>query len=259
MKILKYAALLAGLSVVANAIVDIAPVEITGDKAYTGYVGGSYSDRTGNVVINEYGIQVKLQKEFDEKHMFFIQGSTYHLSKSDIDISDTTFSHTRFLRKITDKFYVEAFIQHKTDPYKKKDLRLLAGGNLRYKLLDNNTYGKLYIGAGLFHENVDFTNDAKLTEDTPLEDTSLVRANTYISYGTNLFETTKLDIIAYYQPAKDRYGLTDEYASATSQLTVDIHKNLSLVVSHLWGYTSIPGLGVDKVDKTVKTSINYKF
>lgn len=236
----------------AYAIVDIAPVEISGKVGVSGNIAASYSEKSGNTEKKEYDGSGKVQYEFDAINMAFVKASVEKTKTNNIETENKSFSHLRYLRKLNnDTLYAEGFIQHKIDTFKEIDLRLLVGGNLRYKILNTQNYGKLYLGLGLFDEEIKHTNGSSQ------DDISVIRVNSYIAYTNQITDSTKFNMNGYFQPSTE--DIENKYSSLLAELEVKIIKKLSLNISYEYDHNSNPPIGVDKTDTVMKTSLMYSF
>ena len=144
------------LAINAWAIVDIAPVEIGDKVGVSGNIAASYASKSGNTEKEEYNFSGKLQYDSNESYLFFVQASYERAESFDVKTEDQTYSHARYLHKLgREDLYGEIFFQYRENIFKGIDTRYLLGGNLRWRVVNKADFGKLYIGLGAFHEEMD--------------------------------------------------------------------------------------------------------
>jgi hypothetical protein len=241
----------------AWAIVDIAPVEV-GDKPGTsGHVALSFSQKSGNTEKDEYDAGAKVQYDTNTTSVFFIQGTYERTESSDTKIEDQKFAHARYLYKLDERLYAEAFLQYKQNIFKGIDRRLLSGGGIRWRAFVTSLGSKVYLGLGVFDERLDYYPEHVVDDDQ-----KDLRMNSYIAYKGELSETTKLNLIAYYQPSFEESS--DHYASFMGELDIKIVGDFSLSFIYEIDYDSRPpvlvsGDKLKKQDRALKTALKWKF
>jgi putative salt-induced outer membrane protein YdiY len=236
----------------AWAVVDIAPQEVGTHPGFSGNLSVSYSSDTGNTEKDELDTSGKLQYDNRRNSVAFIQG-TYERSKaSGVETEDDTLIHARYLHRLYgETLYGEGFVQLYENAFRGIERRVLMGGNLRWRFAKIPRVGKLYLGAGVFQEEV------KYTGDFPEEDESLTRMNSYLAYTRPLAEKSDLSMIGYYQPAFE--SARDYYASFNAELTLHVVFELYLSFTYEFDYDASPPEGIEKEDQKIKTSLVWKF
>ncbi len=236
----------------AWAIVDIAPVEIGEKAGVSGNVAASYASKSGNTEKEEYDFSGKIQYDSNESYLFFVQASYERAESFDVKTEDQLYSHARYLHKLgRDDLYGELFFQYRENVFKGIDTRYLLGANVRWRVVNKADFGKLYIGLGAFHEEMDYT------DAVPDQDESTVRMNSYLAYTNQISDNAKLNMNAYYQPSLEQSS--DEYLSFLAELELHVVKQLYLSFVYELDYDSMPPLGVEKQYRMVKTSLSWKF
>ncbi|MDD5157381.1 DUF481 domain-containing protein [Sulfurimonas sp.] len=241
------------------AIVDIAPQEVGERPGFSGNIAGSYTGKSGNTQKNEYDFSGKIEYDNESNFLTFLQGS-YELTESKgVKIEDQKFFHFRFLHKLNNEsLYGEIFSQYKQDIFKDIDNRWLNGANIRWRFVDSSELGKLYLGAGILLENIQYVNSPNDPAGTAVQpDENSLRVNSYMAYKHNLNPSTKLSMIGYYQPSLEQGS--DYYASFTAELELRIIKEIYLSLIYRHEYDSKPAISVEKRDTMTKTSIVWKF
>ncbi len=236
----------------AGAVVDIAPQEVGSDPGWSGNINVSYSKKTGNTDTDEGDVGGKIQYDNNRKSLAFIQG-TYEQSKSsDVKTEDEMLTHARYLHKLyAETWYAEAFLQRYENTFRGIEGRWLAGGNVRWRFFSHPTLGKLYVGAGAFQEEIDYT------DDYPGEDQSNTRLNSYLAYTLKLGESTDFSMVGYYQPNWE--DSEDCYTAINAELKVHVVSGMYLSLSYEVDRDSHPPEGIEKVDEEISTSLIWEF
>ena len=238
------------------AIVDIAPVEVGENPGISGHLAAAFAQKTGNTEKDEYDLDGKVQYDTNGSSIFFIQGSYERTEAGDAKIEDQKFAHGRYLYKLHQRLYAEAFVQYRQNIFKGIDRRLLLGGGLRWQAFTTPMGAKVYLGLGGYDERISYY--PQYVADADLSD---FRMNSYIAYKGELSESTKLNLIAYYQPSFE--GVDDYYASFLGELDVKIVGDFSLALIYEIDYDSDPPQLVDgelkKQDRVIKTALKWKF
>lgn len=110
-------------------------------------------------------------------------------------VASTGYSHFRvnFMRK--NRLSYELFTQLQADKARGLDLRTLAGGGVRYRLLKEESSG-IYLGAGLMHEHEEWQNPEA---DGQLMVSDLLKSTNYLSAKAKLNDHVSTEGIVYYQ------------------------------------------------------------
>ncbi|WP_175490935.1 DUF481 domain-containing protein [Pontibacter chinhatensis] len=115
-------------------------------------------------------------------------------------VASTGYSHFRvnFMRK--KRLSYEAFTQVQADKARGLELRTLAGGGVRYRLLSGDD-GSVYFGTGLMHEHEEWENPDM---EQQLIVSDLFKSTNYLSGKLKLNEQVSTEGIAYYQVGHDK-------------------------------------------------------
>lgn len=251
-ELIKFVLIVLAMAVNSLAIVDIAPQEVGEKPGVSGNIAGAYADKSGNTQKKEYEASGRLQYDSNTSYLFFVQAAYERSTSLGVEIEREIYSHARYLYKLNEAtLYAELFTQARHNRFKDIDLRLLAGGNLRWRIVNNACFGKLYLGAGAFQERIDYI------PLSPEQDLDTLRGNSYIAYTQQFSDQARYSMIGYYQPSLEE--TSDEYASLLAELQINIYKKLYVNFIYEIDYDSKPPQGVAKQDKTLKTSISWKF
>ncbi|HOI33278.1 MAG TPA: DUF481 domain-containing protein, partial [Bacteroidales bacterium] len=166
------------------------------------------------------------------------------------------FIHLRTIRQLNmDKIMAEAFTQLEFDQFLQLRSRFLLGMGIRSDLVQLfsdsslNKPLKLFIGVGVMHEGEHYTTDPHVV-------VSHSRSTNYISLAMSLSDQAQLGFVTYYQPALEDFN--DFRFSADLNLTVDVIKNLALILKMRYLHRSIAiGESVND-DQEIKTGLIFK-
>lgn len=238
------------------AIVDIAPVDFKeSENGLSGSLFGAYELKRGNTDKNELDLGGRIQYDTDET-VTWLQGEMEKDKVSSITTDDNAFLHLRHVHQLYNPSWAaEAFTQYKTDKFKNLSDRILIGGGLRYKLLDTGEYNKIFVGLGLYDEEVKYTEDSETGIKDP--DENNIRINSYISYKTKFNNTLELSLLSYFQPKTD--DVKDYMTSATAELIIHLTKVFDLSYKIEYDYDSRPPTDVEKEDIDQRLSFIYRF
>jgi len=251
-KFIKYVLSLVLVASTTLAVDDIAPEEVGENPGISGNLAISYSTKSGNTDLDERDLSGKLKYDSNRRYLAFIQGTYEKTESSDVTTEDEIFSHARYIHKLNrETLYGEGFLQYFENSFQGIDYRWLAGGNLRWRFFSSTDWGKLYLGAGAFQEELNYI------DEFPEEDESMTRLNSYLAYTIKLAEKTDFSLIGYYQPAYDTAN--DYYSSIKAEITMQMVSDFYVSVMYEFEYDSRPPEGIEKKDREFTTSLVWKF
>lgn len=232
-------------------VVSIAPVEIGKQPGFSGELEASFETTRGNTEKDEYKGALNLKYDNNTSYVTWAEFNANYAEASGVKNSNKTYAHLRYIHTFVDKRTInwESFLQSETNEFTKINERFLAGGGLRFHLLDASL-GNAYIGTGAFYEHIDYSTQTDRSEDN-------LRLNLYISYDKDLTEDSQFALVGYYQPRVD--AIDDYIVSSAAQLKVRVYEKLFLSFKVNYNYDSKPAVGVKKEDFSQLTSLIYKF
>jgi hypothetical protein len=159
--------------------------------------------------------------------------------------------HLRYNRKITKKTKLEAFIQTQYDAISKVDLRLLLGVGPRFKLSNNDSHYRIYLGTLLMYEH------EKTTEAIGEIIQKDFRGSSYLSL--NFYPTEVISIISttYYQPKLESFR--DYRVLSNTTILFKIIKKLSFSASFDYSFDAFPVEGIPKAQYELTNGLLYEF
>lgn len=159
--------------------------------------------------------------------------------------------HLRYNRKISEKTKLEAFVQTQYDAVSEIDFRGLVGAGPRFKLSDNDSIYKMYLGTLVMyeHEKTSSTDGKIIHRD--------LRGSSYLSFS--IFPTKALTIVSttYYQPKLKSFS--DFRLSSDTSLVFKIVKKLSFTTSFNYSYDAFPADGIPKAQYELTNGLLYEF
>ena len=110
-------------------------------------------------------------------------------------VASTGYSHFRTNFFYRSPFSYELFVQAQADKARGLELRTLAGGGIRYRLLRTKN-ATIYVGTGLMHEHEEWENPG---EETNIIISDQLKSTNYVSLKTKLNDYVSTEGIVYYQ------------------------------------------------------------
>lgn len=168
---------------------------------------------------------------------------------------DHRFLHLRYVKRRSERWSMEAYLQHLADEFVEVQRRNLAGAGVRYEggfgnedRSDNESW--FAVGAGVFRETERYV-------DQP-DDQYETRGNFYVAVGTTLSEgRTRLALTTYWQPVVSAPSKFRSLSNFT--LTTTVTKALSLEIGIGHRHNTEPVAGVGKWELDYVTGIRYVF
>tara|TARA_Y100001980_G_scaffold14454_1_gene3930 strand:+ start:206 stop:979 length:774 start_codon:yes stop_codon:yes gene_type:complete len=127
------------------------------------------------------------------------------------------FSHLRFTKDISNKFFIELFTQYGFNDFLLMKERFLLGSGIRYQVLSGDKT-TTHLGFGFMQE--DETYDIKENQEM-----SLLRSTNYITFKLKLSDNTELYNTAYFQFDTKRFD--DNRILFDSDMNISINEKLS--------------------------------
>ena len=234
----------------AHAIITIAPVEIGAKPGLSGKLSASLQTKRGNTDKDEYSGGLRIQYDSNTTYLFWgdIIGSYGEASGS--TNTNKFYTHLRYLNKLNkDSLTAEVFVQSEGNEFTNVKYRRLAGGGLRYKFSESS-FGKFFIGAGAFFEQIRYTSEID-------PDESNVRINSYISYTKEFGDKSKVAYVGYYQPNTEDFE--DIVISNGLELKIHVVEKLYITLQVYYDVDTKPAIGIEESDFTQKTLFLWEF
>jgi hypothetical protein len=159
------------------------------------------------------------------------------------------FQHFRYNYKLSTPVTLEAFVQLQYNTIISIDFRSLFGVGPRFNLIQNDTVNsRLFIGTQYMYEYEE-ESTGKINRDH--------RISSYVSYGMPFKEIFLIDVIAYFQPAMNKYR--DVRTSVEAVFEITITKSLRFRLRQSIMYDSKPPEGIRNVFYNFGNGLVYNF
>lgn len=239
------------LSIVsAQAVINIAPVDIGEKPGFGGSIKGSLQTKRGNTDSDEYSVGIRLQYDNNVSYVIWSDLALNYAKASGTTNTNKTYAHVRYIHTMYRKdLNWEAYGQSQTDKFTKVQSRVLGGVGLRLHS-DIKKYGNIYFGLGGFTEHVTYTTSVDPSENN-------IRLNLYLAYKKDFSKRMNFSYIGYYQPNISSFS--DYILSNSAQLRVELYKQLYLSIEAIYNQDTKPAVGIQKYDFSQITSFVYKF
>ena len=239
-----------------NAIVNIESMQLgKSDRAkdFAGQLNLAINGKNGNTSNFKAGLGGRAQW-FKPGYTRFIVVNYEYGESSDVKDTDKSFLHIRHIADITPDFAWEVFAQLERNEFTRLSVRALAGGGVRWGLIEQPVNHELDLGLGAFYSVEKLDEQAGTTDGGRDE---LARGNIYLVYKYKISDHARLSNTVYYQPAFEEasdYRLLDQFG-----LQVDLTDRLSLNVSIDVAKDNQPPQNIKKTDSSYTTSLAYQF
>lgn len=183
------------------------------------------------------------------KHQFLVVTDHSFIKSEGDDFVNRGFQHLRYNYTFKDsgKVSLEAFQQGQFNKIQKINLRLLLGGGIRFKLIDQKNY-QLSFGTGFmgeYEELIDFGT----SED--------ILSTSYLSFDGQFNESIGLNTISYFQPKLIDFG-NYRFSNETS-LRFKINKYLTFKLIYSLTHDSRNISEVRKTNYIIKNALQISF
>ncbi|MEQ3693512.1 MAG: DUF481 domain-containing protein [Alcanivorax sp.] len=232
-----------------NAITDIeAKRRNQSADGWASSINAGFDAASGNSKKRNWNLGLNTGWQNTDHQVFGWYARTYE-SVNDDSVTDTTFSHLRYVRHYRETFGQETFLQYERDPFAALQSRFLAGAGVRFQYFWQPTQ-LIRQGVGLFHEQVEETNG-----DGAIE-AQLTRANLY-THGETPFGLGKLAGTVYLQPSID--DTEDLRALGRLSYSVPVASNTDLSWQWQARWDSKPPEGIERRNITTQFAVSVRF
>lgn len=229
-------------------------------KKYALNIGGSLTinnrSASADEPVNLFGYNFSIHGIYKpKKHAFIFIAHRNFLRINDSPFLNFGYAHARvnFLRE--NKLNYEVFTQISDDNFRGLRPRVIAGGSLRYRLVEKDN-SELIFGTGGFYEYEKWIHPV----DNQNVEINLLKSTNNIVFRFAVSETFNLNGILYYQVGydKDIKKFRNRY-SGEINLNAKISKKLNLVNSFNYSYEDRPIVPVTPFIFSFTTGINMEF
>jgi len=240
--------------VTALAIVNVEAVHIGAPvDGFSGAATASVGGASGNSSRFRGRADVHLQWHAGRHTDFAVFSYDYGKSRGRTD-TNREFAHLRHRFQFTSTWAVEGFGQAERDEFARLSFRGLAGGGLRYTLLEREDLAAVYLGLGGMFEREVLRRDFG-TSDPRGE--SRGRVNSYLNMQIQFNAQTRFSSTTFYQPAVTDIG--DFRLLEETALHIRLADGMELRLNVEVRYDSRPPQTVKTTDITYTTGITVSF
>ncbi|MCB1647667.1 MAG: DUF481 domain-containing protein [Pseudomonadales bacterium] len=219
------------------------------EDGVTNTLGFSFSGASGNDDSSKAEISEHFHWRANATTLMFL-ASWERGDSNGNDTADNSFAHLRYVRRLTDTFAIESYLQFQQDQFVELQRRRLLGAGVRFELWEQQNDRRLAVGAGLMQEYERYTGATDETRE--------LRANLYASVSLPLSDGGPVfTLSSYLQPALDDWGNLRTVNNMS--LKADIAQAFAVKFSLGYHYNGEPVRGVDKGDFKYATSLEYTF
>lgn len=236
----------------AQEIFNIESLREETDKKWTGSMGLNMGliKNTNNIfwISNSEYVQHKNSKNTD--YWLLYNSMSFQKLEGESFVNRGT-QHLRYNRKITEKTKLEAFAQTQYDAISQIDIRLLLGIGPRFKLSNNDSCYRIYLGTLVMYEY------EKTTVATGKDIQNNYRGSCYLSLNFYPTETIKIVSTTYYQPILK--SLSDYRLSSGTSIEFKIVEKLSFMANFNYSFDAFPVEEIPKAQYELTNGLKYEF
>ncbi|MEM1054416.1 MAG: DUF481 domain-containing protein [Bacteroidota bacterium] len=208
-------------------------------------LGGGFA--TGNTDFLQLNLGGRLDLVRERDNAFLVSNYTFSEVDGVTDVS-RAFAHIRYNRPIVPRLIAEAFAQIERNEQTRLERRYLAGGGLRYEILDREAIG-LALGATPMFEYERLAPAA-------MEDVSeAIRLSNYLSVRLEISETAEAFGVVYFQPRANDFD--DWRLLHESRLDLQMTEHFKVRLRATTRHDSQPPIGVEATDVMLTTGLVY--
>ena len=234
------------------AIINISPNEVGLRPGVSGYVQAAVNNQRGNTYKDEYNLASRISYDNNKSYVTWIDFNYAYGTAQGIENENKAYAHYRFLHTMyTEDWNWELFVQNEGDDFRKIQRRLLGGTGVRWRFLNSQAFGRIYLGVGGYYEYLNYTTPSV----NPVEHNS--RMNLYIAYTKKFGKDARVSLASYYQPKMN--AIADYYTYSGVSLLFYVYGAIYLKMEVHYTSDSMPAIGVKRDDFQHKASIGWKF
>lgn len=234
------------------AIVNISPNEVGLRPGISGNIQAAANNQRGNTDKDEYDIGATINYDNNRSFVTWLAFSYAYGQAAGVENENKAFLHYRYIHTLfSDDWDWEVFAQNQGDDFRQIQRRLLGGGDIRWRFLHGEQFGRIYLGIGAYYEFLNYTDP---TIDPKEYNT---RFSSYVSYTKKFGKDSRINLATYYQPKFKQWS--DYYLLSSASLLFYVYGSIYLKVALNYAYDTHPAVNVKKEDMQQTTSIGWKF
>ncbi len=167
------------------------------------------------------------------------------------DLINDGFQHLRYNYTLKDSSFItlEAFLQHQYNTIKLIERRFLAGGGMRFRLINSNRV-TAYTGTMAMYEYEQRSNEQR-------ELIEMARLSSYLSISWDILDNLSFKHIGYYQPSF--LNIKNYRLASETGLSLKMTKLLFFKMALKLTMESHPSAGINNLFYTWENSLQFKF
>ncbi len=206
--------------------------------------------------VNLFGVNSAVNALYrTEHHGYILVGQTDYLKINDNTFLNFGFLHFRVNLLRDRRFNYEVFSQASYDNFRGLDPRLVAGGGVRYKLVEQER-SDIILGMGAFYENERWLHP--FTEQ--LVQVDFLKFSSYVSFRQDIAENIDFNTVVYYQTTWDQgISALRNRLSGAINLNSKLTKKLALNNNFEFSYEDQPIVPITKFIYSLRVGLQYNF
>ena len=224
-----------------------------GSSGFSGALALNLEMHTGNTDLKEIGVEGRLDFDHPRVNTFILARNDFGWEQGE-RFADEGLIHLRQHYPLHGRIGFEAFSQYNYDETYRLNTRVLAGGGLRFHLVDSDAF-QLWEGASAFLEH-EKLNELQPEDDHP-RNATVVRWSHYLSSRIDLNDRIASSCTVYYQPLWNSIG--DTRILGELNLEIDLAGPLVLALNFVMRYDSRPPDDVSRLDTVLENGLAVTF
>lgn len=233
----------------------------TSEKGFTGNISLGFSAKKESTTLLSFNGATNTTVLF-RKDMLIGVGRFGLVKNDDSFILNGGFAHARYRINYKKWISPEFFVQYQWNQVRGLENRFLAGGNVRFRILDKpvkfdeTLSNYIYVGQGLFYEREMWID--KTVENDESELFKLPKTNTYLAMWFHLNQTVSYRLMVYLQMAIDDH-LFDPRVFIDTDLKFKINDKLAISFNFTASYDEIPQVPIDRYFYSFRNNLVWEF
>lgn len=224
-------------------------LETDSTKQWLGNMEFLFSIQEQQVRVTNFALSTNISY-FSNLHQYIAIGNLDLVKVQNEQVISNGYAHLRVNFFHHNKISYEVFSQGQYDEVRGMEKRLLAGGNLRWKIEDNDKL-TVAVGSGLMYE------DEKWSFAEVDSTTQLLKSSTYLSYHHQIAEKFEVNLIGYYQGRFDYFDKPRLIGDLN--LNFGISKHFTFTSQFVVLYDAAPIVPIDKLIYTFENGLQINF
>lgn len=171
------------------------------------------------------------------------------------------YGHYRFRFQRDWRVHPECFAQYQLDGVRGMQERILAGSNLRWRILEGKKV-YLFMGLGMMYEKEfwDYSgveDTIFIPDDSPIRN-QLLKMNSYLTYKHQIHEYADLYIVCYAQsPINSNFNTPR--LSGDFRLNFNLNKHIGFSIRYTVNYDASPAVPINKLYYSMINKLVFRF